>query len=199
MEKTIVFATHNAHKVSEIRDILRGRFIVKTLTDIGLFDEIPEDGNTFEENSFIKVDYVRSRVPENTMCIADDSGLMVEALGGMPGVFSARYAGEPSDDKRNVQKLLDNLRGVENRKARFVTVITAVVNDEVHRFKGEIEGRIIDVCRGSNGFGYDPVFVPDGYDLTFAQLPAEVKNTISHRARATDKFIRFINSLEENK
>lgn len=199
MEKTIVFATHNAHKVSEIRDILRGRFIVKTLTDIGLFDEIPEDGNTFEENSFIKADYVRSRVPENTMCIADDSGLMVEALGGMPGVFSARYAGEPSDDKRNVQKLLDNLRGVENRKARFVTVITAVVNDEVHRFKGEIEGRIIDVCRGSNGFGYDPVFVPDGYDLTFAQLPAEVKNTISHRARATDKFIRFINSLEENK
>lgn len=199
MEKTIVFATHNAHKVSEIRDILRGRFIVKTLTDIGLFDEIPEDGNTFEENSFIKADYVRSRVPENTMCIADDSGLMVEALGGMPGVFSARYAGEPSDDKRNVQKLLDNLRGVENRKARFVTVITAVVNDEVHRFKGEIEGRIIDVCRGSNGFGYDPVFVPDGYDLTFAQLPAEVKNTISHRARATDKFIRFINSLEDNK
>lgn len=199
MDKTIVFATHNAHKASEIRDILKDRFIVKTLTDINLFDEIPENGNTFEENSFIKADYVRSRVPENTMCIADDSGLMVEALGGMPGVFSARYAGEPSDDKRNVQKLLDALRGVENRKARFVTVITAVVDDEVHRFRGEIEGRIIDECRGSNGFGYDPVFVPDGYDVTFAQLPAEVKNTISHRARATDKFIRFINSIEENK
>lgn len=199
MDKTIVFATHNAHKASEIRDILKDRFIVKTLTDINLFDEIPENGNTFEENSFIKADFVRSRVPENTMCIADDSGLMVEALGGMPGVFSARYAGEPSDDKRNVQKLLDALRGVENRKARFVTVITAVVDDEVHRFRGEIEGRIIDECRGSNGFGYDPVFVPDGYDVTFAQLPAEVKNTISHRARATDKFIRFINSIEENK
>ncbi|MGM9794798.1 MAG: RdgB/HAM1 family non-canonical purine NTP pyrophosphatase [Candidatus Aphodosoma sp.] len=196
MEKTIVFATHNAHKASEIRSILEGKYIVKTLTDINLFDEIPENGSTFEENSFIKADYVRCRVPENTMCIADDSGLMVDALGGMPGVYSARYAGEPSDDKRNVAKLLDNLLGVANRKAKFVTVITAVVNNEVYRFRGEIEGKIIEECRGTNGFGYDPVFVPDGYDATFAQLPAEVKNSISHRARATGKFIQFINNID---
>ena len=195
MMKEIVFATHNAHKASEIRNILGDSVKVKTLTDINLFEEIPENGNTFEENSFIKADFVRARVSDFTMCIADDSGLMVEALDGAPGVFSARYAGEPADDKRNVAKLLDNLKGVENRRAKFITVITALINDKSYSFRGEIEGVIIDECRGTNGFGYDPVFVPDGYDLTFAQLPSEVKNSISHRARAIRKFVEFFNNL----
>jgi XTP/dITP diphosphohydrolase len=128
-------------------------------------------------------------------CFADDTGLEVDALNGEPGVYSARYAGEPSNTQRNIEKLLENLKGKENRKAQFTTVIAVILNNEIYFFEGAISGQIIDNQRGEGGFGYDSVFIPDGYDKTFAELPAEVKNSISHRAVAMQKFKEFINNL----
>lgn len=189
----LLFVTHNAHKSEEVKAIVGNNFEVMNLSEINFFDEIPETGNTFKENALQKAKFLHNRLGCN--CFADDTGLEVDALNGEPGVYSARYAGEPSNTQRNIEKLLENLKGKENRKAQFTTVIAVILNNETHFFEGAISGQIIDNQRGEGGFGYDSVFIPDGYDKTFAELPAEVKNSISHRAVAMQKFKEFINNL----
>ena len=189
----LLFVTHNAHKSEEVKAIVGNNFEVMNLSEINFFDEIPETGNTFKENALQKAKFLHDRLGCN--CFADDTGLEVDALNGEPGVYSARYAGEPSNTQRNIEKLLENLKGKENRKAQFTTVIAVILNNEIYFFEGAISGQIIDNQRGEGGFGYDSVFIPDGYDKTFAELPAEVKNSISHRAVAMQKFKKFINNL----
>ena len=189
----LLFVTHNAHKSEEVKAIVGNNFEVMNLSEINFFDEIPETGNTFKENALQKAKFLHDRLGCN--CFADDTGLEVDALNGEPGVYSARYAGEPSNTQRNIEKLLENLKGKKNRKAQFTTVIAVILNNETHFFEGAISGQIIDNQRGEGGFGYDSVFIPDGYDKTFAELPAEVKNPISHRAVAMQKFKEFINNL----
>jgi XTP/dITP diphosphohydrolase len=189
----LLFVTHNAHKSEEVKAIVGNNFEVMNLSEINFFDEIPETGNTFKEKTLQKAKFLHDRLGCN--CFADDTGLEVDALNGEPGVYSARYAGEPSNTQRNIEKLLENLKGKENRKAQFTTVIAVILNNEIYFFEGAISGQIIDNQRGEGGFGYDSVFIPDGYDKTFAELPAEVKNSISHRAVAMQKFKEFINNL----
>lgn len=189
----LLFVTHNAHKSEEVKAIVGNNFEVMNLSEINFFDEIPETGNTFKENALQKAKFLHDRL--GCSCFADDTGLEVDALNGEPGVYSARYAGEPSNTQRNIEKLLENLKGKENRKAQFTTVIAVILNNEIYFFEGAISGQIIDNQRGEGGFGYDSVFIPDGYDKTFAELPAEVKNSISHRAVAMQKFKEFINNL----
>ena len=191
----LLFVTHNAHKSEEVKAIVGNNFEVVNLSEINFHEEIPETGNTFKANALQKAKYLHDRVGCN--CFADDTGLEVEALNGEPGVYSARYAGEPSNSQRNIEKLLENLKGVENRKAQFTTVIAVILNDKTYFFEGAVHGKIIDNQRGEGGFGYDSVFVPDGYDKTFAELPAEVKNSISHRAVAMQRFKEFINNMDK--
>lgn len=186
----IVFASANKNKISEINAILGTDFNVLGLKDIGIDHEIPEPGNTIKENSYLKAQHVVEWLKQQGKTIsvfADDSGLEVEALDAAPGVYSARYAGIPKSDENNNKKLLHEMRLITNRKARFVTIITLILNNEVHYFEGEIKGSIAFEPRGSNGFGYDPLFIPQGYRSTFAELGADVKNTISHRAIAVKK------------
>lgn len=188
----LIFATHNAHKADEVKAIVGNLFEVKNLSDINFFDEIPETGNTFKENAFQKVKYLHDKL--NCNCFADDSGLSVDALNGAPGILSARYAGEPSNSQRNTEKLLNNLKNISNRKAQFTCVIAVILDGQTHFFEGIIRGTITEYLQGEGGFGYDPIFIPDGYDKTFAELPAEIKNKISHRAIAMQKFQLFLNS-----
>lgn len=188
--KQIVFATNNRHKLEEVRAIVGKYFDILSLSDIGCHEDIPETGNTFEENAMMKARYIKEKY--NYDCFADDSGLEVTALNNAPGVFSARYAGEPSDSMRNIEKLMRNMQGITERSARFRTSIALLYNGEEHLFKGVIEGKIIDTLRGDKGFGYDPVFVPDGYDITFAEMSSEEKNRISHRAIATQLLVDFL-------
>ena len=188
----LIFATHNAHKADEVKAIVGNLFEVKNLSDINFFDEIPETGNTFKENAFQKVKYLHDKL--NCNCFADDSGLSVDALNGAPGIFSARYAGEPSNSQRNTEKLLDALKNISNRKAQFTCVIAVILDGQPHFFEGVIHGTITETPYGEGGFGYDPIFIPDGYDKTFAELPADIKNKISHRAIALEKFKQFLNS-----
>ncbi len=190
----LLFVTHNAHKSEEVKAIVGSNFEVVNLSEINFHEEIPETGNTFKANALQKAKYLHDRL--NCNCFADDTGLEVDALNGEPGVYSARYAGEPSNSQRNIEKLLENLKGVENRKAHFTTVIAVILNDETYFFEGEVHGKIIECQRGEGGFGYDSVFIPDGYDKTFAELPAEVKNSISHRAVAMQRFKEFINNMK---
>ncbi|MBQ6227374.1 MAG: non-canonical purine NTP diphosphatase [Prevotella sp.] len=190
----IVFATNNAHKLSEIRQILGHRIEVLSLSDIGCHADIPETADTLEGNALQKAEYVVDHY--HISCFADDTGLEVDALGGAPGVFSARYAGEGHDSEANMSKLLGELGENNNRKARFRTVIALITLDgdhrEVNTFEGIVEGQITHERHGDEGFGYDPIFQPDGYDKTFAQLGMDIKNHISHRARATEKLARFL-------
>ena len=190
----IVFATNNAHKLSEIRQILGHRIEVLSLSDIGCHADIPETADTLEGNALQKAEYVVDHY--HISCFADDTGLEVDALGGAPGVFSARYAGEGHDSEANMTKLLGELGENNNRKARFRTVIALITLDgdhrEVNTFEGIVEGQITHERHGDEGFGYDPIFQPDGYDKTFAQLGMDIKNHISHRARATEKLARFL-------
>lgn len=194
--KTLVFASNNAHKLEEIRAILGGKFEVKSLKDIGCDVDIPETGSTFRENALQKAMYVKEHFGMD--CFADDSGLQVEALGGEPGVYSARYAekkGYPVKGERddvNMDVLLEHLAGVENRKACFSTCVALIYEGQTYYFEGSVEGCIIDEKRGDGGFGYDPIFVPDGYDKTFAELGNQVKNGMSHRARAVEKLAAFL-------
>ena len=181
----IVFVTNNQHKLDEIKNILGQEFNIVSLNDIGCHDDIPETGDTLEENASQKSNYIASRYALD--CFADDTGLEVDALGGQPGVHSARYAEETDHDK-----LLDKLGNNNNRKARFRTVISLIVHGKEHRFEGIVEGRIAHQPSGVRGFGYDPVFIPDGYDKSFAELGDEVKNQISHRARAVRKLAEHI-------
>ncbi len=194
--KKLVFASNNAHKLEEIRAILGTQYEVKSLKDIGCEVDIPETGSTFRENALQKATYVKEQFGFD--CFADDSGLQVEALGGEPGVYSARYAVkngvqvEGNKDEANMNVLLEKLANEENRKACFRTSIALIFEGETHFFDGTVEGRIIREKRGNGGFGYDPIFIPDGYDKTFAELGNEVKNGISHRARAVAKLADFL-------
>ncbi len=195
--KTLVFASNNAHKLEEIRAILGNKFDVKSLKDIGCNVDIPETGTTFRENALQKARYVKDHFGLD--CFADDSGLQVEALGGEPGVYSARYAVKNgrqvtvgNKDDANMDVLLEKLAGEENRKACFRTCIALIYEGETHFFDGVVEGHIITEKRGDGGFGYDPLFVPDGYEKTFAEMGNEVKNNISHRAKAVEKLAEFL-------
>ena len=187
----IVFATNNQHKLQEIRDILGSDYEVVSLKEIGCNVDIPETGNTLEENALQKAQYVYDHY--HVSCFADDTGLEVETLGGAPGVHTARYAGEAHDTEANIDKLLAELADKDNRKARFRTAIAFIVQQEEHLFEGILEGEIAPVRRGTDGFGYDPVFIPEGTGKTFAELGSDIKNRISHRALAVNQLIEYIN------
>ena len=186
----LYLATQNPHKVEELATMLQGRFQVKTVSDLGLQEEIPETGNTLAQNSMQKAQFVAERFQVN--CLADDSGLEVQALGGAPGVYSARYAGVPKNDVNNLNLLLSNLGNHPNRKARFVTVLTYHSQGEYFQFEGEILGHITAEAKGNAGFGYDPIFQPEGEDRTFAEMSLQEKNQMAHRARALEKFKVFV-------
>lgn len=191
MEKIeICLASNNAHKIVELQQMLGDTFLIKTMKDIGCEDEIEEYGTTFEQNSRIKADYIFDKFGVNV--ISDDSGLEVEALDNRPGVYSARYAGQPTNHQANIKKLLLELQDKENRKAKFRAVITLILNGEHHIFEGEVSGKILTEQRGTDGFGYDPVFVPNGYETTFAEMPDMLKNQMSHRADAVNKLLAFL-------
>ncbi|MDD7272432.1 MAG: non-canonical purine NTP diphosphatase [Prevotella sp.] len=187
----IVFATNNAHKLAEIKDILSNDFEIISLAELGCYDDIPETAETLEGNASIKARYVYERYGVN--CFADDTGLEVDALGGEPGVKSARYAeGTDHNSEANMEKLLGKLNGVVNRKARFRTVISLILNGTEHRFEGKVEGTIAQEKSGEKGFGYDPIFIPKGFDKSFAELGEAVKNKISHRANAVAALANFL-------
>jgi len=188
--KTLVFATNNLHKLEEVRDILGGSFRIASLKEIGCIDDIPETADTLEGNALQKARYVKDKFGYD--CFADDTGLEVEALGGAPGVFSARYAGLGHDSEANMRKLLKELEGKTNRQAQFRTVVALLLDGEEYTFEGIVRGTILTERRGTAGFGYDPVFVPEGYAETFAEMGSEEKNRISHRARAVQKLADFL-------
>lgn len=186
----LVFASNNPHKLSEIRRIAGNRFHILSLADIGCHDDIPETADTLEGNSLIKARWIKERYGKD--CFADDTGLQVDALGGAPGVLSARYAGEECSPEDNMTLLLKNLENETNRKARFRTVITLIIGDEVKQFSGEVEGRIATERSGAEGFGYDPIFIADETGFTFAEMDPDAKNAISHRGRATAKLFDYL-------
>ena len=188
--RKLVFATNNAYKLEEVRAVLDNKIEIVSLNELGCYDDIPETADTLEGNALIKAEYVFNKF--EMACIADDTGLEVEALNGEPGVYSARYGGEPHNAQKNMQKLLTNLKGIENRKARFRTVIVLKDAERELYFEGTIHGHISETPSGAAGFGYDPVFVPDGYNKSFAELGPELKNKISHRALAVEELIRFL-------
>lgn len=190
MKKKLVVATNNAHKLEEIAAILGEEMELLSLKDINCHADIPETANTLEGNARQKALYIYENYGID--CFADDTGLEVEALNGAPGVFSARYAGDGHDSEANMQKLLKELYGKENRKAQFRTAIYLIMKGEEYLFEGIVKGKIIEEKRGGAGFGYDPIFVPEGYNLTFAELGNDIKNTISHRARAVEKLCSFL-------
>jgi XTP/dITP diphosphohydrolase len=187
----LVFATNNRHKLDEIKHILLNTNIeILSLQDIGCFDEIPETADTLEGNALQKAQYVFDKFQIN--CFADDTGLEVEALNGAPGVYSARYAGEACSFEDNINKLLIELNGHTNRKASFKTIIALILDGEQFLFSGEVTGEILTERKGTNGFGYDPVFKPEGFYLSFAEMDATTKNGLSHRFHATNKLIQFL-------
>lgn len=187
----LCFATNNTHKLEEIRAILGENFVLKTLQEIGCNDELPETTDTIEGNSAQKAEYVWEHYGVN--CFADDSGLEIEALNGAPGVHSAYYSGE-RNHARNIERVLRELANESNRKARFKTVITLTLEGKSHSFEGIVEGIIIDVPRGTDGFGYDPIFVPENHNRTFAEMTLEEKGKLSHRSKAFVKLIAFLQS-----
>lgn len=193
--KTIVFATNNDHKLKEIRSIMPSHIEVVSLADLGCSEDIPETANTLEGNALQKARFIHQKFKCD--CFADDTGLEVDALNDEPGVFSARYAGKDCNSIANMQKLLSNLSGKANRNARFRTVIALIMNDSEYLFEGIINGHITQTMRGTNGFGYDPIFVPDGYKETFAELGDEIKNNISHRAKAVHELTAFLATTKE--
>jgi XTP/dITP diphosphohydrolase len=186
----MVFATNNVHKLNEVREILSGITDIAGLSDIHCDEDIPETGATLEENALIKARFVWNK--SGTDCFADDTGLEVKSLDNAPGIYSARYAGEQKNSEDNIDKLLGELDGKEDRSARFRTVIALIAGGKEYLFEGIVDGYIIKDRRGSDGFGYDPVFVPRGQEKTFAELGNEMKNTISHRAIAVNKLKIFL-------
>lgn len=186
----IVFATNNRHKLKEIRNILGNSFELYSLSDLNIFDDIPENEPTLEENSLYKARYIYRKLKTNVF--ADDTGLETEILNGMPGVHSARFAGEAKDPEANIDKLLKLMGAATNRKARFRTVIALIMDGKEFLFEGIVNGNILTGKRGKAGFGYDPVFVPEGKNLTFAEMPLTEKNLISHRAVAFEKLRSFL-------
>lgn len=188
--KAICFATNNSHKTEEIRALLGSFFLLQNLKDIGCTEELPETQPTIEGNALQKAQYVFDHY--GVSCFADDTGLEVEALNGEPGVFSARFAGEQRSDHDNIELLLSRLANQQNRKARFKTVISLMDDGQVKNFEGIVNGTIIEIRKGSKGFGYDPVFMPEGSDKTFAEMELAEKNLVSHRAIAVKKLINFL-------
>lgn len=194
----LVFATNNKHKLDEVRKITsRHPVEIVSLAEINCFDDIPETADTLEGNALQKAHYIQEKFGLN--CFADDTGLEVEALNNAPGVYSARYAGPGHDSEANMKKLLYEMEGKENRKARFRTVIALVWNGKTYTFDGIVNGTITTTKRGENGFGYDPIFIPEGYEQTFAELGNDIKNQISHRAKAVEKLDEFLTQLSDHK
>ena len=189
----LVFATNNKHKLQEVRDIVGDRVEVLSLNDIDCHDDIPETADTLQGNALIKARHIYEKYGMN--CFADDTGLEVDVLGGEPGVYSARYAGEECNSEANMLKLLQNLTGKNNRNAQFRTVIALIINGEEKLFNGIVKGTISNEKKGDSGFGYDPIFIPEGYTESFAQMSGEMKNSISHRFRATKQLSDY---LKEN-
>ncbi|MDD4922940.1 MAG: non-canonical purine NTP diphosphatase [Bacteroidales bacterium] len=189
--RQIVFATNNAHKMAEVSGILCSEIKLLSLKDIQCLDELPETQETIEGNALQKARYVYEKFGMD--CFADDTGLLVDILDGAPGVYSARYAGEACDSENNIKKLLAEMHGKTNRKACFKTVAALILEGKEYLFEGKISGTILTERRGSSGFGYDPVFLPDGYDRSFAQMDMELKNRISHRALAMKSLSVFLN------
>ncbi len=186
----ICFATNNIKKIEEVKTALDGHFQIVSLQEIGCFEELPETGDTLEYNAFQKARYVKEHYGVD--CFADDSGLLVEALDGAPGVYSGRYAGEPRSDERNMDLLLKNLEGEKNRKASFRTVIALILEGSEYTFDGKVDGEILLQRTGNQGFGYDPIFRPAGHSRSFAQLTLDEKNTISHRGKAVRALTKFL-------
>jgi XTP/dITP diphosphohydrolase len=190
MDKKIIFATNNKHKLEEIRAILGRSYSIGSLDEIGCADDIPETADTLEGNALLKARYVKTHYGYD--CFADDTGLEVKALNYAPGVYSARYAGESKDSDANMRKILRELENQSDRSAQFRTVIALILGEQEYFFEGVVEGKLIREARGNAGFGYDPIFVPEGYTETFAEMEADVKNTISHRAKAVEKLKTFL-------
>ncbi|MCX6237566.1 MAG: non-canonical purine NTP diphosphatase [Bacteroidia bacterium] len=191
--KKLVFATNNDHKLRELRQILPSEFDLLNLNDIGCTDEIPETGTTLEVNAAQKSFYIWNKYGIN--CFADDTGLEIESLGNEPGVYSARYAGEERSAAANMMKVLEKMEGESNRNARFRCVISLVIDGEEKQFEGIVNGKILTKKHGEAGFGYDPIFMPDGYNLSFAEMPADDKNQISHRGRAVMKLVDYLKNI----
>lgn len=191
--KKFVFATNNAHKLEEVKALLGDKIELLSMKDIKCSADIPETETTLEGNALLKARYIYENYHIN--CFADDTGLEVEALNGAPGAYSARYAGEEHNSEANMKKLLHELEGVENRKAQFRTIFALIIEGKEHLFEGIVKGEIIKQRKGNAGFGYDPIFVPEGYTQTFAEMGSEEKNKISHRAKAVGKLCKFLHTL----
>ena len=190
MKKKFVFATNNAHKLEEVTAILGDKIELLSMKHIHCHADIPETADTLEGNALLKARYIFENY--NMDCFADDTGLEVEALNGAPGVYSARYAGDAHNSEANMRKLLQDMEGIENRKAQFRTVFALIINGKEHLFEGIVKGEITKHRCGSSGFGYDPVFIPEGYTQTYAEMGNTLKNKISHRALATNKLCNFL-------
>ena len=193
--KTLVFATNNKHKLDEVQKIISGSVNIVSLKDIDCYDDIPETSDTLEGNALQKAVYIKEHYGFD--CFADDTGLEVESLNNAPGVYSARYAGPGHDSEANMNKLLQEMECIENRKARFRTVIALILNGKEYLFEGIVNGQIIKEKRGTSGFGYDPIFTPDNHTQTFSEMGNDIKNTISHRAEAVKKLSSFLSTLSE--
>lgn len=189
--KSFVFATNNKHKLEEIAHAVGDQFKIISLDELGCYEDIPETAPTLAGNALQKARYIFDKFKVD--CFADDTGLEIEALDGRPGVYSARYAGEEKNSEANMNKVIKELENSANRNAQFKTVVALIINGEEHLFEGVVEGSIIDDKRGAAGFGYDPIFIPNGYSTTFAEMNLDEKNKISHRARATVKLVEFLN------
>ncbi len=189
----IIFATSNMHKLNEARGIIGDSFSLITPLELGIIEDIPEEEDTLQGNALSKARYIWDRC--NRACFADDTGLEVDSLGGAPGVRSARYASDECDSRRNMQKLIKELNGIQNRKARFRTVVALIIDGKVTLFEGQLNGSITETPSGSGGFGYDPIFLPDGYTKTLAELTSREKNIISHRGIAMRKLSDFLKSM----
>lgn len=188
----LVFATNNQHKLDEVRKVVTGDFEIVSLSEIDCHDDIPETADTLEGNALQKARYIKEHFGYD--CFADDTGLEVEALNNAPGIYSARYAGPEHDSEANMNKLLQEMKDKENRKAQFRTAIALILNGKEYLFEGIVKGSIITEKRGNSGFGYDPIFVPENYTETFAELGNDIKNQISHRAEAVKKLIEFLSN-----
>lgn len=191
----LVFATNNKHKLQEVQHLLGDKIILQNLKDIDCNDEIPEDYYTLEENALQKAEYIFNKYKVN--CFADDTGLEIEALNGEPGVLSARYAGDMKDSEENIKKVLEKLKDKSNRKARFRTIISLIINGNKYAFEGIAKGEMLTEKHGADGFGYDPIFKPEGFDVSFAEMSLDEKNKISHRGRATQKLVEFLLSFNQ--
>ncbi len=188
---SLVFATNNTHKLDEVRAMLQPEYSIVSLAELGCYDDIPETADTLEGNALLKAQYIFNKYGVD--CFADDTGLEIDTLNGEPGVYSARYAGEACNAQSNMDKVLHLMENKTDRKARFRTTVALIQKGEVHYFEGKVEGIIALAPQGEKGFGYDPIFIPDGYDMSFAQLSADKKNEISHRGLAVKKLVEYLN------